>query len=90
MTDDTPTQMQTAAVPFQRMADRILHNKDEAFGGAFVVVAPGEEPIVIQSLFLNDGATPGMFWAALKTIVEQQLIQVDAQERQLQAGFGRR
>lgn len=84
------TQMQTAAAPFQRMSDRILHNKDESFGGAFVVVAPGEAPIVIQSLFLNDGATPGMFWAALKTIVEQQLMQVDAQERQLQAGFGRR
>ncbi len=88
MADETP--MQTAALPFERMSARILHNKDEAFGGAFVVVAPGEEPIVIQSLFLNDGATPGRFWAALKTIVEPQLMMVDAQERQLQAGFGRR
>ena len=79
-----------AAAAFGQMQDRILHNKNEPFGGAFVLTPPGDDPVIVQSLALND-ASPGLFWATIKTIVQQQIDQVDELERRTgQGGFGRR
>lgn len=76
----------TVAQAFQKMHDLISKNTGEKFGGAFVIVDP--EGTQTESLFIND-ATPGLFWGTLKTIIEQQLVEIDAKERKLRSGFGR-
>lgn len=74
------------ASTFRKMGDLVTKNTGEKFGGAFVVVDP--DGTQVESLFLND-ATPGLFWGTLKSIVEQQLIEIDKKERNLRPGFGR-
>lgn len=76
----------TVAQAFQNMHDLIAKNTGEKFGGAFVIVDPDGNQI--ESLFIND-ATPGLFWGALKAIIEQQLSKIDDTERKMRAGFGR-
>jgi hypothetical protein len=53
---------------FERMAAQIRLNKDATFGGAFLVIPPGEgEPF--SSLMLNQDE-PSIFWGAVKTLAE--------------------
>lgn len=81
---------ETLAERFDVMAERIRLNKDDSFGGAFVIVPPlgGGEPI--ETLVLDREQDPAQFWAILKTKAEMHLAALDQLARSQQAGFGRR
>jgi hypothetical protein len=68
MTDEQPDETEKRAVMFEQMAAQIRLNKDATFGGAFLVIPPGEgEPF--SSLMLNQDE-PSIFWGAVKTLAE--------------------
>jgi hypothetical protein len=73
--------------PFTEMAARIQLNAEEGFGGAFVIVPPGEEAKTRSLLMLDNAESPAMFWAALQTTCEIALQEIRAAEEQ-NAGFG--
>lgn len=73
--------------PFTEMAARIDLNAEQGFGGAFVIVPPGEEPKPRVMLMLNNSEDPAMFWAALQTTAQIALQELAAEEEK-NAGFG--
>ena len=73
--------------PFTEMAARIDLNAEEGFGGAFVIVPPGEEPKPRVLLMLNNSEDPAMFWASLQTTCQLALQELAAEEER-GAGFG--
>ena len=79
---DTPR-----SAPLRSMADRLDHNADASFGGAFVIIPPEGE--VQDMLILDRSASPAIFWASLQTRVQIALQEINEAERQ--GGFaGRR
>lgn len=70
---------------FKAMAERILLNKDGAFGGAVVILPPddGGEPV---DFFLLSEQSPIMFWASLKSIIEAQIANLNDAARRGQFG----
>lgn len=63
------------AALFEEMARQIRLNKDATFGGAFLVVPPGDgEPF--SSLMLNQ-EEQSIFWGAVKTLGEVALAALD-------------
>lgn len=83
---EKPEQTPTAADAYDKMANLVRHNADQQFGGAFVITPPGGGSL--ESLFISE-ASPGLFWATLKTIIEQQLATIDQNELRGRQGFGR-
>ena len=75
------------AAPFRAMADRITTNAVADFGGAVVIMPPGDEKPV-EILLLRNEQNPGMFWALVKTQAEISLSELAAKEQQ--ATWGRR
>jgi hypothetical protein len=76
------------AEPFVKMAADISRNPTAKFGGAAVLMPPGgAEPVELLFLGQDNAA---LFWAALKSLVEQKLVDIDAMQRGLTAGFNRR
>lgn len=73
--------MSDLAAPFTSMAERISRNQDEGFGGAFVIVPPGEEAEPLVMLMLDNSNDPSLFWATLKTTCEMALHRLDEQNR---------
>ena len=53
------------AAPFRRVADKIDTNRDNGFGGAFVIVPPSGPPI--ELLIVDDSADPAVFWSLVQT-----------------------
>ena len=80
---------ETLAKLFDDMAAKIRLNKDNAFGGAFVIIPPetGGDPIV--TLILDSKQDPSQFFMLLKTKAEIQIASLDALARNQQA-FQRR
>lgn len=74
---------------FDDMAARIRLNKDNAFGGAFVIIPPenGGDPIV--TLILDGKQDPGQFYTLLKVKAETQIAVLDRLARS-QNAFQRR
>lgn len=66
------------SAPFKEMAERIDHNADGGFAGAFVIVEPGGE--AKQMLLLNPSADPAIFWGAVKTVVDMALADLAQQQ----------
>lgn len=88
MTDEIPQAHRDAekrADFFAKMAERILLNKDAQFGGAFVIVQPSSEDSV-EMLILHQ-SEPGVFWAAIQTLAQQAIAEIDQMQRR--QGFGR-
>lgn len=83
---EKPETAPTVAAAYHKMGDLITHNADQQFGGAFVLTPPGGGSL--ESLFISE-ASPALFWATLKTIIEQQLAQIDQTELRGRQGFGR-
>ncbi len=83
---ETKDQAPTTAAVYDKMGDRIRHNAGEQFGGAYVITPPGGGSL--ESLFICD-PDPVIYWAALKSIVEQQLGLIEQAERRNAQGFGR-
>lgn len=77
--------------PFAAMAKLIADNGNASFGGAVVVVPPGDGA-VIKTLMLNEAGprNEAAFWSLLKMQIEVVLADIEQRERQAAAGFGRR
>ena len=88
MSDDQPPDpSEDRARLFEAMAAQIRLNKDAKFGGAFLLIAPGDGVEPASSLMLNQDQ-PGIFWAAIQTLAGIAIAELDkAQHRQ--QGFGR-
>jgi hypothetical protein len=83
--DEPPDPVETRAKLFEDMAAQIRLNRGAKFGGAFLVVPPADgEPF--SSLMLNQ-EEPGVFWGALKSLVEVAMGAIEQRNRQ--QGFGR-
>lgn len=65
---------------FRDMADRIEHNKGGDFGGACVIVPPGDLP-VIEFLQLGTAPDLGQFYGAITTRVQIVLQQIQEKQR---------
>jgi hypothetical protein len=70
----------TEAGHFAAMAQRIDHNAQDVFGGACVIVPPGEgKPI--ELLMLDAQGDAGQFWATILTRIQMAM---DDKNRQTQ------
>ena len=74
--------------PFTKMAERIALNEGATFGGACVIVPPGETT-PIEMYVLDSAQDPGQFWATLKTRIEMAVLEIDEKKR-MAMGYGRR
>ena len=81
---EKPNEAPTTAKVYDDMGALIRHNADQQFGGAFVITPPGGGSL--ESLFISE-ASPGLFWATLKSIIEQQLAVIDQNELRGRQGF---
>lgn len=59
------TEDNAQAALFRKMADDIMHNADNGFGGAFVIIPPvgGGNPISV--LLLDSANDAAMFWGLI-------------------------
>lgn len=74
--------------PFTRMADLIQRNGfNSDFGGAFVVVPPGEGSEPLSTYVLDPKQDPAQFWALLQTKAQLALDEIDQKRRQQQGVF---
>ncbi len=69
------------AAAFDQMAVTIRRNAGGNFGGAFVLVPPPGFGDPVDSLILNSANAKLQFWANLKNIVDQTLLQLQEQQR---------
>lgn len=83
---EKPNEAPTIAAVYHKMGDLVTHNADQQFGGAFVITPPGGGSL--ESLFICD-PDPVIYWAALKSIVQQQLDAIEQSEIRGRQGFGR-
>ena len=74
--------------PFSDMADRVIRNAGESFGGAFVVVPPADGGDTLSALVLDTKQDPAQFWQMLLTKCQMMIATLDAQQRQ--SAFGGR
>jgi hypothetical protein len=63
----------------REMAERIDRNADGSFGGAFVLLPPGGEPV--KTLLIDSGKDPAQFWGTLKTKCEMALAGLEELQR---------
>lgn len=75
----------TDAERFANMAERIEHNKESTFGGAFVIVIPGGLVAPLESLILDTQGDPAQFLMLLQAKIAQIMEDLKTRERQ----FGR-
>jgi hypothetical protein len=69
------------AATFDQMAAQIRLNKNGNFGGAFVLVPPPGVGSPVEGLILNSSNASMMFWANLKIIVDDTMVQIKEQQR---------
>lgn len=81
--------MSNRSDPFTEMATRIDLNAEHGYGGAFVIVPPGEEVKPKHVLLLDNADNPAMFWSTLQTVCQMALQEI-AQAEDNMGGFGRR
>jgi hypothetical protein len=78
--DQLPDASDIRAAMFENMAAQIRLNRNAKFGGAFLIIPPGDgEPF--SSLMLNQ-EEQGMFWGALKSLVEMAMNALETMARQ--------
>lgn len=77
--NDSPTKVDYS-VAFAAMAERIVKNKDESFGGAFVVVPPAGAGEPLQALVINAGVDGAMFWQVLQAQITVALGNIQQQQ----------
>lgn len=49
------------------MAARIELNAAQDYGGAFVIMPPGEEATPVVGLILDNSGDPALFWSSVQT-----------------------
>lgn len=79
--------MSDLSQPFLDMAARIELNADQGYGGAFVIMPPGEEVEAHVMLMLDNAQDPAVFWATLQTRATLALQALQQKEEQA-GGFG--
>jgi hypothetical protein len=79
--------MDDLSQPFTDMAARINLNAEQGFGGAFVIVPPGDEPKPRVMLMLDNSENPAMFWSNLQTTAQIALQELQNEEQQQAGGF---
>lgn len=85
MTDEQPDPVELRAQLFEKMAAQIRLNRDAKFGGAFLVIPPGDgEPF--SSLMLNQEEA-AIFWGAVESLAQVAKALLNDQMRQ--QGFRR-
>lgn len=78
------------ASPFSEMAESIKHNEGQGFGGACVIMPPGEGAEPISILILDSSQDVAQFLALIQTRCKLALDAIEDKQRQTAAGFGRR
>jgi hypothetical protein len=75
------------AARFRQMADRIEKNESEPFGGAVLIMPPGDGMVVEM---LNFDPTPdgALFWGAIRSKADEAVAELQQQAR-AQQGFRR-
>lgn len=68
------------SIPFTDMAAQIELNDGKNFGGAFVIVPPGEDAEPHVMLMLDNAQNPAVFWATLQTRAQLALQELDKKE----------
>lgn len=82
------TDIEALAKELRDMADRLVLNGPDAFGGCFVVLPPmGGD--ALKTLILDSKQDPAQFWGILKAKSEMALMSLDEMARN-QSGYGRR
>jgi hypothetical protein len=76
------------AKPFVDMAFRIDLNSDQGFGGAFVIMPPGDDAKPSVMLMLDDANNPAIFWATLQTRCTLALQELEDKQRKNVGMFG--
>lgn len=75
---------------FASMAERIRHNQDSStFGGAWVIIPPGEGGIPMETLILDSKGDPAQFYMLLMAKSKNALDELQTKERMRQ-GYGQR
>lgn len=74
------------AEPFTRMANKVRHNVDNGFAGAFVIVPPTGDPIEV--LILEVDANEAVIWGQIKARIEMKLADLEDAQRRGQSGWG--
>jgi len=74
----------TISAHFRAMADAI--DKNDNFGGAFVIVPPEGAGESVETLILDGKPDPAQFWQMLLTKCQIMIAEIEAAKR----GFGRR
>lgn len=71
------------SIPFNNMADRIERNADAGFGGAYVIIPPGDSaPMAV--LLLNEQQSEAMFLNVLQWQIKNRLDELEIAERRQQ------
>lgn len=78
--------MTDTAAKFAGMAERIRHNAEAQFGGAFVIVDPSGD--ALETLVLDATSDAAQFYMVLQTRITNKLKEIEEKERLTQ--FGRR
>lgn len=73
---------------FRRMADRMDLNEKDGFGGAFVIVPPKDGGEPRETLILDAGVNPEVFWTVVKRACEDEIAKISEKQR-MDQGFGR-
>ena len=76
---DQPDQQTDRAAPFREMADRISSNASTDFAGAFTIVPPEGDPVVL--LMLSAKMEPSIFWGQLKVMAEMAIRDIEQADR---------
>lgn len=73
--------------PFSQMAELIKHNEGKPFGGACVIVPPGDgNPINIVQ-FSSGTGTEAQFWTSIVSLAQAAVAEIDA-KKQIGRTFG--
>jgi hypothetical protein len=78
--------MSEHAEPFARMAAKIIHNADNGFAGAFVIVPPSGD--AIEVLILEPDSNEAVIWGQIKARIEMKLADIDDAQRRGRDGWG--
>lgn len=74
---------------FRRMADRIEKNGAEPFGGAALIVAPGDGDLLsVELLKLDPKPDAAMFWGEIRSKADEAVAELSANQR-MQNSFRR-
>ena len=75
-----------AAVLFREMAERLEANTGDTFGGAFLVVPPGDS-VPVDGVFITTSPNPAVFWSSVGGQVSLAIEGMSDQGKQNRGGY---